>query len=263
MIYLKADNIKSMHAFSTRCGGVSAPEHTKGLNLAFGRGDSNDTVLKNLEIFADAVGFDPKAVISLPQIHSSEIYKVDASDAGQGYYIRESLREGDGYITCSRGVVLGVKSADCVPILFEATRGDEVVCIGAVHAGWRGSIMGIAPKCVRMMCEAAGVSPSQINAAIGPCIHSCCFEVGDDFKEEFIRVLGQGMAQRHILPSPDKNGKYFCDLIGLNKELLCSAGMVGGSISVIDRCTCCEPQVFFSHRYSGGRRGTMLSVIGM
>lgn len=262
MMYLKADNIRSMHAFSTRQGGVSTLEHTKGLNLAFCRGDNDGTVLKNLEIFANAVGFDPTHVISLPQVHSSVIYKVDATDAGQGYYIREHLREGDGYITCSHGVVLGVKSADCVPILFEAVRDGEVVCVGAVHAGWRGSVAGIAPKCVGMMCAEACVSPSEINVAIGPCIHSCCFEVARDFKEEFTSRLGGDMAERYIKPSV-VSGKCYCDLVGLNCELLISAGIDRAAIHVVDRCTCCEPDMFFSHRYSGGKRGTMLSVIGM
>ncbi len=255
--------MKSAHAFSTRAGGVSSLSHTKFLNLAFERGDDGQTVIKNLEIFAKAAGFDPQKVISLPQIHSDIIYKVDGSDAGQGYYIRDNLREGDGYITNSLDVVLGVKSADCVPILFECFDSNgKIAAVGAVHAGWRGSVKGIAPKCARMLSAEYGVLPQNIRVAIGPCIHKCCFEVGEDFVSEFESYLGVELASEFIVPS-DKQGKFYCDLVALNKRLLTDAGVLPENIQVIDRCTCCEPETFYSHRYSGGLRGTMLSVIWM
>ncbi len=265
-MFLKADNIKSAHAFSTRLGGVSSLSHTKGLNLAFERGDDVETVIKNLEILGEAAGFDPRKVISLPQIHSDIIYKVDGRDAGRGYYIRENLREGDGYITNSPDVVLGIKSADCVPILFECFEntdgGEKIIAVGAVHAGWRGSVKGIAPKCARMLSEEYGVMPQNIRVAIGPCIHKCCYEVGEDFVCEFESYLGVELASEFIVPSA-KQGKFYCDLISLNKRLLKDAGVLPENIQIIDRCTCCEPETFYSHRYSGGLRGTMLSVIWM
>lgn len=255
--------MKSAHAFSTRAGGVSSLSHTKFLNLAFERGDDWQTVIDNLEIFAKAAGFDSKKVISLPQIHSDTIYKVDGRDAGQGYYIRDNLREGDGYITNSPDVVLGVKSADCVPILFECSDSDgKIVAVGAVHAGWRGSVKGIAPKCAKMLSAEYGVLPQNIRVAIGPCIHKCCFEVGEDFVSEFEGYLGVELASEFIFPS-SKQGKFYCDLTALNKRLLTDAGVLPENIQIIDRCTCCEPETFYSHRYSGGLRGTMLSVIWM
>ena len=106
-MFVKSKILRSPHAFATRNGGVSTLEHTKSLNLAFGRGDERETVLENLKIFADEVGFEPKQVISLPQIHSDVIYKVGAEDCGEGYFKTENIREGDGYITGERGVVLG------------------------------------------------------------------------------------------------------------------------------------------------------------
>ncbi len=262
-MFLKADNIRSAHAFSTRVGGVSSLSYTKFLNLAFERGDDSKTVIKNLEILGGAAGFDPQKVISLPQIHSDIIYKVDGRDAGQGYYIRENLREGDGYITNSPEVVLGVKSADCVPILFECFDSDgKIVAVGAVHAGWRGSVKGIAPKCAKMLGTEYGVLPQNIRVAIGPCIHKCCFEVGEDFVSEFESSLGGALASEFIFPSK-KQGKFYCDLTSLNKRLLTDVGVLSENIQIIDRCTCCEPETFYSHRYSGGLRGTMLSLIWM
>lgn len=262
-MFIKSTILRSTHAFATRKGGVSEPQHTKSLNLAFGRGDSDETVIKNLEIFAKNVGFDPKNVISLPQIHSNIIYKVSESDCGKGYFILDGIDGGDGYITDCEGVVLGVKTADCVPILFEAEKNGKIVAVGAVHAGWRGSVAKIAPKCVLMLCESYGVSPSDIRVCIGPCIHKCCYEVGEDLLSSATTALGSKIASRFIIPNEETEGKYLCDLVGLNRYLLTDCGILPENLDVIERCTCCEPETFFSHRYSGGHRGTMLNVIFM
>lgn len=263
IMFIKSKILRSVHAFSTREGGVSSLDHTSSLNLAFGRGDSDDTVLKNLEIFAEAVGITPESIISLPQIHSDVIYKVGRADAGEGYFKRELLREGDGYITDEKGISLGVKTADCVPILFEAEKNGEVIAVGAVHAGWRGSVAGIAAKCVLMLCREYGVSPNDIRAVIGPCIHKCCYEVGEDLKTAVEQRLGADIAELFVAPIPDKEGKYFCDLVGLNKHLLLGLGIAESNLEVIDLCTCCRPELFFSHRFSEGKRGTMMSVISL
>lgn len=262
-MFIKSKILRSAHAFSTREGGVSTLEHTKSLNLAFGRGDSDEVVLKNLEIFAEAVGIDPHGIISVPQIHSDIIYKVGRSDAGEGYYKRANIREGDGYITDEKGITLGVKAADCVPILFEAEKGGKVVAVGAVHAGWRGSVAGIAAKCVRMLCEEYGVAPKDIRAAIGPCIHKCCYEVGQDLREAVENRLGGEVADLFVVPSTCVEDKYFCDLVGLNRHLLLDAGIIPENLEIIDLCTCCHPNLFFSHRFSKGKRGTMLNIISL
>ena len=262
-MFVKSNILRSPHAFASRCGGVSVREHTKSLNLAFGRGDEDAVVLKNLEIFAEKVGFDPKSVVSLPQIHSDTIYKVGKSDRGQGYYFREEMREGDGYITDEEDVVLGVKAADCVPILFEAEKDGEIVAVGAVHAGWRGTVAQIAPKCVDRLCADFGADKAHVRAAIGPCIHACCYEVSRDIYDEVACSLGENIARKFVNPSGLSEGKYMCDLAGINRELLLLEGMHEGNIEIINECTCCNPEKYFSHRYSGGRRGTMLNVIFM
>ena len=262
-MFIKSKILRSAHAFSTREGGVSTLEHTKSLNLAFGRGDSDEVVLKNLEIFAEAVGIDPHGIISVPQIHSDIIYKVGRADVGEGYYKRANIREGDGYITDEKGITLGVKAADCVPILFEAEKGGKVVAVGAVHAGWRGSVAGIAAKCVRMLCEEYGVVPKDIRAEIGPCIHKCCYEVGQDLREAVENRLGGEVADLFVVPSTCVEDKYFCDLVGLNRHLLLDAGIIPENLEIIDLCTCCHPDLFFSHRFSKGKRGTMLNIISL
>ena len=260
-MFVKSKILRSPHAFATRRGGVSELEHTKSLNLAFGRGDEDETVLKNLDVFARGVGFEPKSIVSLPQIHSDRIFTATRKMRGQGYFIREEIESGDGYVTKESGVTLGIKTADCVPILFEAEKNGKIIAVGAVHAGWRGTVANIAPKCVEKMCREFGADRSSIRAAIGPCIHKCCYEVSHDLYDEVARGISEDVASRFVVPSESTAEKYYCDLAGINRELLLSCGLLPENIDVIDECTCCNPEKYFSHRYSNGHRGTMLSVI--
>lgn len=257
-MFVQSQILRSPHAFATRIGGISTLEHTKSLNLAFGRGDEGETVLENLKIFASEVGFEPEQVISLPQIHSDIIYKVGGENCGEGYFKTEDLREGDGYITGERGVVLGIKTADCVPILFEAEKDGKIVAVGATHAGWRGTVAKIAPKCVQMLCDEYGVTPRHIKAAIGPCIHKCCYEVGVDFLQSVTDALGSEIANKFVMQESER---LTCDLPELNRHLLLDCGVLPENVDIINECTCCNPDKYFSHRYSKGHRGTMLNVI--
>lgn len=261
-MYVKSEILCSPHAFSTRHGGVSAQGHTASLNLAFGRGDDDGVVLENLKIFAKNVGFDAEAVVSWPQIHSDRIFTVTKENCGQGYFIREEIDSGDGYVTMDRGVVLGIKTADCVPILFEAKKGGRVIAVGAVHAGWRGTVAGIAAKCVDRLKDMTGVDVSDITAVIGPCIHKCCYEVSEDVYLAVKQELGAEFAHKFLIPN-GKEDKYMCDLAMINRELLLNCGLDAERVDVIDECTCCLPEKYYSHRYSNGVRGTMLNVIFM
>jgi len=260
-MFIKSDILSSPHAFSTRRGGVSGLDHTKSLNLAFGRGDDDETVLENLSLFAGAVGFDPKSVVSLPQIHSDKVFTVTKESRGDGYFLRENIAEGDGYVTLERGVTLGIKTADCAPILFEAVRDGQVIAIGAAHAGWRGTVGKIAAKCADRLSKISGVDKSQILACIGPCIHKCCYEVSEDVVLAARSGVGAGLVDRFVVPNG--HGKYQCDIAGLNRALLIECGLLPQNVQILDECTCCNPEKYFSHRYSGGVRGTMLSVIFM
>ena len=259
-MFVKSTLLRSPHAFATRNGGVSTLDHTRSLNLAFGRGDERETVLENLKIFANAVGFEPESVVSYPQIHSDKIYEISRANAGEGYFITEDIPEGDGYITNEKGITLGIKTADCTPILFEADKDGEIVAVGATHAGWRGTVAGIAPKCVKMLCDEYGVKPQNIRVAIGPCIHKCCYEVGDDLLAVVTDALGEDVASEFVTREGDR---LVCDLPALNRYLLLTAGIPQKNVEVIDECTCCNPDKYFSHRYSKGHRGTMLNVIFM
>ncbi len=253
--YLKSDIIGVKHGFATRIGGVSRETHTSSLNLAFGRGDEHETVMENLKRFSMAVGVSPASVISRNQMHSAKVVYADEKMRGEGYftYTDEAC---DGYVTDRDGVTLGVKTADCVPILFAD---EKAHVIGAVHAGWRGTALGIAAECVRKMGE-LGAKVENIHAAIGAAIHFCCYEVGEDFYSSVVELVGEDTAREFIR---EENGHLHADIVGMNRKLLLDAGLRDGNIDVCEYCTACEPELFYSHRYSHGFRGTMLSIISL
>ncbi|MBE6631351.1 MAG: peptidoglycan editing factor PgeF [Ruminococcaceae bacterium] len=247
--YFRAENIKAKHGFSTRMGGVSVLPHLFSLNLAFGRGDDEDTVRKNIEIFCSAIEVPQDSVISAKQIHSAKVLRVGPEDKGL-----EST-ECDGFVTDKKGVTLCVKVADCVPVLL--CDGERRI-VSAVHAGWRGSAAGICVNAVREMLK-IGADIKNINAAIGPSIHSCCFEVGEDYREALKDMLGS-KSERYII---QKNGSLFSDIVRMNRDMLLEAGLKEENICESGRCSCCEPELFFSHRASKGKRGTMAAMISL
>lgn len=253
--YLRSDIIPTPHGFATRIGGVSAEAHTASLNLAFGRGDSEETVLENLSRFCGAVGINERAVISRHQIHSTAVVYADGNMCGEGYFV-PTEKECDGYVTDKTGIALGVKTADCVPILF---CDPDARVIGAVHAGWRGTAAGIAAECVKRMTE-LGADAKKIRAAVGAAIHFCCYEVGDDFYASVASLAGENIALEFVRPV---NSKLHADIVGMNRRFLLESGLAADNIDICEFCTCCNHDLFFSHRYTKGVRGTMLSVISL
>lgn len=254
VVYYTSDKIKAKHAFATRLGGLSANEHTKSLNLAFDRGDDKSIVQENLRRFGDAVGFCAESVVSMPQIHSNKVIYVTKSMGGEGYFIPNST-ECDGYVTKDHGVTIGVKTADCVPILLEDA---EAGIICALHAGWRGTFFDICGEGVRKMVE-CGADISHIVAAIGPSICQKCYEVGQDVYDAALLSIGKNAGD--FFMAKEEKGKYLVDIKGANKYLLERAGLSRDNIEILDLCTYEHPELFWSHRYTKGKRGTMLSII--
>ncbi|MBQ9783383.1 MAG: peptidoglycan editing factor PgeF [Clostridia bacterium] len=260
VVYERSELIPCAHGFSTRLGGVSTLSHTATLNLGFDRGDDAETVRCNLSRFAEAVGFDPTRLISVSQIHSARVRYVTAEHAGEGID-RPTAEPCDGYVTDQPDVVVGIRTADCVPILLYAPpQGAFGGAVAAVHAGWRGTAAGIVRVAVDRLCR-LGAEPQTVRAAIGPSIGSCCYEVRQDFADSFRAMAGDGLTERYVLPIPGQPGVYRSDLKGANQELLLSAGLLPENLDCSDSCTMCDPKTFFSHRVSGGLRGSLLSVI--
>lgn len=253
LLYYQSDMIRSRHGFSTRLGGVSRGDFA-ALNLGVRRGDDREAVLKNYEIFGQAVGFDPHRAVGAVQVHSDGIRLVTEKDWGKGIYARTDY-EADGLITDVPGTALLVYSADCGTILLE----DPVTgAVGACHAGWRGTALGIAGKTAEEMCRAFGCDVKNIRAALGPCIDRCCFETDEDVPAAMRKALGP-QAERAI--DDHGNGKFHVDLKDINQMWLEKAGVLKEHISTSPLCTACDPEKFWSHRRHGDRRGSLAAVI--
>ena len=261
-VYYRSELLSCPHGFSTRIGGVSTRPHTATMNLAFDRGDEPETVLENLRRFAEGVGIEAARIISVSQIHSAKVRYVTPEHAGEGFF-REETCLCDGYVTDRRGIAPAVRTADCVPILLYAPpTTDFSGAIAALHAGWRGTAAGIGAVAVEQM-KSLGARPETIRCAIGPSIGPCCYEVREDFVEAFSAMAGDSLCKRYVLPCEGRPGVYRADLRAVNQTILLRAGLRAEHMDIAEHCTACRPEEFFSHRYSGGVRGTMLSVISL
>lgn len=246
------------HAFSAREGGVSSDIATKTMNVGFGRGDSDETVRRNMEILCEKAKVSYPGLICSAQYHSSNVRYVTEENFHEGVD-RENAEPSDGFVTDRCGVSVMVRVADCVPILLAGEKHDQMPIIGAIHAGWRGTVGGIASNCVEKMLEYGAVKET-LCAAIGPHIGSCCFEVRSDFVDAVVAAQGSKFAKKHI---SSRDGKLFADLTSMNFELLTQSGISSENIDCSTECTACHPDFYHSHRATGGKRGTMGAVIGI
>ena len=241
------------HGFSTRLGGVS-PAPWDNLNLGVNRGDEPDRVAENYRRFCRAIGADPTAIVKHHQIHSTLVRPVTKAHILPPEV--PTALEGDGLITDEPGVCLTVFSADCIPLLFFDPNRQV---IAAAHAGWKGTAQGIAAQTVKQMVNDYRCCPSDILAAIGPGISSCCFETHQDVPDSLRAHLGSdAVLLARPLPQP---GKYLVDLKKANQIWLFRSGLLPEHIAVSDACTACQPDSFWSHRRLGTRRGSMAAMI--
>ena len=248
--YLRAEEIKAAHCFTTRRGGVSRG-HLASMNIGIRRGDDPENVLENYRILGKTVGFDPEKAVLTRQIHTDIVRQVGKEEWGAGLFVPD-LPQCDALITNQPGTALVIFTADCTPILFH----DPVTgAVGAAHAGWRGTAAGIAGKTVDAMVAAYGCRREDIRAAIGPNIGQCCFATDRDVPDAMLRSLGQA-AEEHIVW---KNDKYYVNLKALNVLHLHRAGV--RILSVSDDCTACQPDRFWSHRRTGALRGSQGAII--
>ena len=198
----------------------------------------------------DAHG-DIRDLVFTRQTHTSIVRVVDDTNRGEGLF-REVEPECDALVTNTPGVALAAFTADCTPILLW----DPVTgAVGAVHAGWRGTVADIAGNAVRAMAEHFGSRPEDIRAAIGPNIAQCCFETHADVPEAVRAVLGEA-AEEFIVASGEK---FRVDLKGVNAALLRRCGV--REIELSCDCTACRSDRFWSHRRVGNDRGSLAAII--
>ena len=266
-----------LHGFSTRTGGFSEVYGGQALNLGYTAEDARANVERNREAFFRTMGTvrrDGKLwpVISLRQIHSSVIHAV-------GERPRHILA-GDGLITTRRGILLGVRTADCLPILLADKKRRAV---GALHAGWRGTLARIAEKGVGEMRRQYGSRPRDLVAAIGPGIHRCCYGVGEEVREQFASQFAYAESLfEEVFDSEALHLKYpllflnqrapghgepprslHLDLAEANRRQLLEAGVEEENLTISDLCTACRKDLLFSYRAEKGITGRMLAVIGI
>lgn len=160
----------------------------------------------------------------------------------------------DAVLTVRRGVLIGVEVADCVPVLLYDK---QKSVIGAVHAGWRGTAAGILKTSIKTIKERFNSSPEDILIAIGPSIRQCCYNVGDEVKEAVYRATGEG-DYCHIW-----NNKYFIDLSSANRIQALSMGVPEQNIWQSQECTFCNPDKFYSHRYTKNSNDRQGGFIGL
>jgi purine-nucleoside/S-methyl-5'-thioadenosine phosphorylase / adenosine deaminase len=298
------------HGFSTRLGG-GARRKGKGsaeFNLGFADGRPARQVLLNRAQFATALGKGFQ-LADLRQVHSASVYQVCAGKAGEstnaglkGRFEYQaagwlpvsknwtlsgqnegSLPAGDALLTSVKGVLLAVRTADCLPVLVADRRRRAVA---AIHAGWRGALARVVEKTIGELRRAYSSNPSELVAAIGPGIGPCCYAVGDEVVEAFHGQFRESEAffckppaedpeERselryrllfHTQAPPGHDGpraRLHLNLRAVARAQLLEAGLKPAHIHVCELCTACREDLFFSYRRDGSRAGRMMAAIGV
>jgi YfiH family protein len=290
-----------VHGFSTRVGGFSRVYGKGDLNLVLTTHDSPAAVQRNRAAFLREIGavFEERRspgvvgkipasrskaaremgypgslwpLVTLRQIHSDIIHCVDA--------VPEELLAGDGLITSKPGLLLGVQTADCLPVILVDRKRHAV---GVFHAGWRGTVKRIVEKGVGEMLRCFGARPQDLLAAIGPGIQGCCYEVGEEVRTKFESQFSYaGKLFRESKESDPVRERYpllfltarapghgelppklFLDLTEANRQQLLAAGVAAKSIEACGPCTNCHSELLFSYRAEKGKTGRMLGVAGI
>jgi YfiH family protein len=242
------------NAFSTRLGGVSALPK-EALNLTSFKGDTAENVAENRRRFLNAIGAEGAVVVTARQTHSTDRCVIKSIEQARGF-----RDECDAMITRLPGLLLGIQTADCLPILIADT---ESGVMTAIHAGWRGTAGRITERTVADLMLQHGLNTRNAIAALGPSACARCYEVGEDVIERF---KSEFRYWRDLLVDFRDDGKAHLDVRAANRQQLLFCGFSEDSIFVSDYCTIHQNELFFSHRCEGRASATgagrLLSVIG-
>lgn len=279
---IRAENLTRLsnllQGFSTRVNGVSEAYGGAQLNLGFTASDKREFVERNRRAFIQALTGRERSLpplISLRQIHSGLVRILKRKDPTP-----KSALKGDGIITSHVDVLLAIQVADCVPVLVADA---QCRVVGAFHAGWRGTVKCIVERGVGSMRAVFGCQPENLYAAIGPCLHACCYAVGDEVIDEFTSQFAYSkelfsevydrdpIKEKYPLlfltaraPGHSKIGpQIHLDLVEANRRQLIDAGVPSEQIWAAEECTSCRTDLLFSHRAEAGYTGRMMGVIGV
>ncbi|WNS77095.1 peptidoglycan editing factor PgeF [Bacillus sp. DTU_2020_1000418_1_SI_GHA_SEK_038] len=241
--------------FTSKKGGVSKGAYSS-MNLGLHVNDSLQSVRQNREHMGEILGFPLHTWVSAEQTHDIHIEKVVKEDRGRGsLQYEDSFNATDGFFTTDTGLLLTLCYADCVPLYFFH---EKSKAIGVAHAGWKGTVNGIAREMVAMYKQ-EGMDIEGLHAVIGPSICGNCYIVDN----RVISLINKNLADYHPKPYTQiEDNQYFLDLKQLNKDILIKSGVLEKNISVTNLCTSCENNDFFSHRRDKGKTGRMMSFIG-
>jgi hypothetical protein len=279
------------HAFSTRQGGASGGP-SAGLNLGFTKGEPRARVRENRKLFFQQLGAEHFALAALHQVHSANIYEVRRAATGELEYRLGGERmpeqpglaqpTGDALLTDRAGILLSVRTADCLPVLLVDPKRRAVA---AIHAGWRGALARIVEKAVGEMRRTYGSEPQSLLAVLGPSIRACCYEVGQEVKEAFQGRFpradkffhkqsqtpawhpeGPPLSFMNAQPTPNNSASkpsIHLDLVAVAQDQLLAAGLAPHHVAAVNFCTACRADLFYSYRQEGSSAGRMLAVIGI
>ncbi|MEI6214800.1 MAG: peptidoglycan editing factor PgeF [Desulfuromonadales bacterium] len=240
----------SRQGFTTRHEGVSRPPYNS-FNLGMNTNDQQSNVEGNRNLLTRAFGINQAALVAPRQVHGSDILVIDEPNEDFSHFLSV---EADAVITNQPDVMIGVCVADCVPILL-CDPGKKV--IAAVHAGWKGTAAQIVSRTVAGMQSVFGSDPAMIQAAIGPCIQKCCYEVDEPVKKAFAQA---GIAWESCA-DPKSPGKWNLDMAAANRALLLSAGVSANAVQRSEQCVCCHSEQFFSYRRDRDESGRQMGFI--
>jgi hypothetical protein len=252
LVLPKIGQIRSVMAFSLRTGGYS-PRPFDSLNFSASQGDVPENVQCNYKVLAKRLGIEATGIVTCRQVHEDNVEVIDA--------LPRVPPRADAIITSTPGIYPAIKTADCLPILLL----DPVHRVAAaIHAGWRGTVLRLARKVVRMMKSRYGTNPTDLIAGLGPAIGPCCYEVDEVVLKPFRENFPQ--AERFIVKSNNLRDRskesLRLDLVGANRFELIQEGMLATNINSTELCSSCKSDLFFSYRRDGIKSGRHLAVTG-
>lgn len=236
--------------FTTRNGGISRPPYNS-LNLGMGTEDSPANIEGNRSNLTRSFGLEPRQLLTVKQVHGLDILLIDTPNLDLSHF---TSVEADAIVTDQRGIMIGILTADCYPILLWH---QQKPVAAVIHAGWRGAAGGLIGKTVDTLAQNFACPATELRAAIGPGIGAHKYEVDRPVRDAF----RQGSGNWESIAKETRLGHWQLD-IGLSCRLQLEAcGLAPQQIEVAEPCTCCNPELFFSHRRDNGKTGRQIGFM--
>lgn len=215
-------------------------------NMSLFYGDTRNS-LNNRDNFLKGLGIDYRDLICAKQVHGGAVRYAEESNLGKGsLFYHDSIPATDAFITDKKNLPLAVFTADCLAVFLYDYK---IPAIGLVHAGWRGTKERVVSKAIRLMREKFNSRMDDLSVAFGPAIRSCCYEVGGEFKRHFPGEVAF------------RGGRYYLDLVEINKKQVLDSGVKEENIFDSGICTSCRNEDYFSFRREGKSCGRIMSVM--